>query len=339
MRNIALAVLAASFAIGHSATLSAQTVAVVGEGSTILQTVLDENERLRKENAALREQMQLRKENATLKANLGSAKPTPVAYVRNEEVAAKGSTLPTRVNSATNPSAAAPIYTSAVEPILNWSGFYVGANGGGVWESSSWLCPASVYGCSTATPLKQKGGGGFGGLQAGYNFQFGHLVVGVEGSYDWLQFQENFASPNAAFPNDMFSTKISNLATITGRIGYAQGAALLYAKGGWAHTTAEFSGVSGAPLAGVTFQKKEGWDGWTVGAGYEIMLSPNYVLGIEYNYAKFGDHTFSGVTGGTVPGIPVKADGRDLAINMVVARLSHKFSSDLWSTAPVVAKY
>src|SRR5689334_24093436 len=66
--------------------------------------------------------------------------------------------------------APAPVYA----PIFNWTGFYIGVNGGGGFGSSNW----------DSTGSRDVSGGVIGGT-AGYNFQFGQVVAGIEGDVDW----------------------------------------------------------------------------------------------------------------------------------------------------------
>ena len=75
----------------------------------------------------------------------------------------------------------APAYkTPIAAPPYNWSGFYVGANFGAGWTTGSLNIPGNnFYGGTTEF---------IGGLQAGYNFQAGHLLFGVEGDIDWASF-------------------------------------------------------------------------------------------------------------------------------------------------------
>ena len=70
--------------------------------------------------------------------------------------------------------------TPITAPPYNWSGFYVGANFGGAWTNGSLNIPGNnFYGGITEL---------IGGVQAGYNFQAGHLLLGVEGDFDWASF-------------------------------------------------------------------------------------------------------------------------------------------------------
>jgi len=72
-----------------------------------------------------------------------------------------------------------------------------------------------------------------GGGQAGFNYQTGPWVIGVEGSVAGSDLDGTIRSP--FFPtSDSYSADVDFLTTVTGRIGYAQGKWLAYAKGGWA---------------------------------------------------------------------------------------------------------
>ncbi len=67
-------------------------------------------------------------------------------------------------------------------PAYDWSGFYVGVNGGGGWNSNCWsntsffgapVSPSAPEGCTTAS-------GGTVGGQVGYRWQESTWVFGVE---------------------------------------------------------------------------------------------------------------------------------------------------------------
>src|ERR1700722_20802719 len=71
--------------------------------------------------------------------------------------------------------AAAPYYKAPVAiPVYNWTGFYIGINGGGGFGRSQWDSTSSF---NTS--------GGLGGGTGGYNYQFGQAVLGDEGNIDW----------------------------------------------------------------------------------------------------------------------------------------------------------
>jgi len=116
----------------------------------------------------------------------------------------------------------------------NWTGCYIGANAGYGWANTNWQDPqlAGVdAGSSTAT-------GGLVGGQIGCDYQTGQFVFGVQGMFDWA----NLSGSNSytGTPTETLSTKVSSLATLTGRVGYTiQPVSLLYLKGGaaWVRET------------------------------------------------------------------------------------------------------
>ncbi|SFN77327.1 outer membrane immunogenic protein [Bradyrhizobium sp. Rc3b] len=121
-----------------------------------------------------------------------------------------------------------PAYTKAPPPvaaaIYDWSGYYIGINGGWGSSASCWdFNGGTPEGCDDAT-------GGTVGGQIGYRWQMGQLVVGFDGQGNWANFTGSNIS--VAFPADTNRTKIDAFGLITGQIGYAFNNVLVYAKGG-----------------------------------------------------------------------------------------------------------
>jgi outer membrane immunogenic protein len=207
----------------------------------------------------------------------------------------------------------APAYT-APALIYNWTGFYIGGHVGGAFAGDN-----SLQG-SDARFL--------GGVQGGFDYQFApNWVTGVEAQYSWLGGGNN---TGVLFPGGTLVTANSDqLGSVTGRIGYTWGPALLYGKGGYAWRDNNNIGVS---LAGVpqTFTTDGGRkDGYTVGAGLEYMFAPNWSAKVEYQYYNFGKTTFN-----TGPADIVGTRFRDDE-HTVKAGLNYRFG---WG-GPVVAKY
>ena len=122
----------------------------------------------------------------------------------------------------------APIYkTPVVVPAYNWSGFYLGANIGGAWSSGSLNIPGNnLYGGLTEF---------IGGVQAGYNFQAGHLLLGVEGDFDWASFGHPvLPAPTLGYVSQHW------ISTVAGRVGLVDDRWLVFAKagGGWVQSNA-----------------------------------------------------------------------------------------------------
>jgi len=192
--------------------------------------------------------------------------------------------------------------TPVPEPLYNWSGLYVGANFGGAWTSGSLNIPNNnFYGGLTEF---------IAGLQAGYNFQAGHLLLGVEGDFDWA----TFAHP--ALPTPTLGSVSQNwIGTVAGRVGLVADRWLVYGKlgGGWAHSTATLN------FPGVVFVGSNTSSGWLVGAGVEYGFKSHWTLKLEYDFLALGNWTSA-----TVPAIPLNRD-----VQMVKAGINYKFASGL----------
>jgi outer membrane immunogenic protein len=164
----------------------------------------------------------------------------------------------------------APLYKAPpAQPssIYNWTGFYLGANGGGGWGHSWWQSQSTTVDLSGA----QVGG------TAGYSWQFGNAVIGLEGDIDW----SNLKGTSGAAPCPGCSTSDSWLSTVRGRAGYAFGGVMPYLTGGLAlgdirATAPSFAGASTTN------------PGWTVGGGIEIALPGNWTAKAEYLHVDLG---------------------------------------------------
>jgi outer membrane immunogenic protein len=182
-------------------------------------------------------------------------------------------------------------------PPPTWTGFYFGGNLGGGWSKQTFVdnfaAPpfgAVALGAIDSTPNPS---GVVGGIQAGYNYQFNWLLLGVEGGFTW----SGATSSASCFPLLAPQTCTADprwLADVVGRVGAIWGPALFYAKGGaaWINTTYTDIALAGAPAAalpGVFFSGNETVPGWTVGGGVEYLFLPNWSAKVEYDYYGFRD--------------------------------------------------
>ncbi|MDI4234491.1 MULTISPECIES: outer membrane beta-barrel protein [unclassified Bradyrhizobium] len=224
---------------------------------------------------------------------------------------------------------AARPYTKAppmVAAIYDWSGFYIGVNGG--WGSShnTWT-NTSVFGFGVGEGSHDATGGTVGG-QLGYRWQAGNWVFGVEGQGNWADFSGSNVSLIA--PAVTNRSKIDAFGLITGQVGYAWNNVLLYAKGGAAVTNSKHEGsVLGVTLDSV---EKTRWGG-TVGAGVEFAFAPGWSAGVEYNHLFLDteSHTFVSPILGVTRIDDIKQDA-----DLVTVRLNYKFG---FGGAPLIAKY
>ena len=123
----------------------------------------------------------------------------------------------------------APAPAVVMPYLYDWTGFYLGANGG---YGSNRACWGNFTVNGTLFPTEgctSKSGGVFGG-QGGYRFQMGGLVLGAEVQGDWASLRASQLS--LAFPGATDYSKVTSVGMLTGQIGYAWNAALVYLKGG-----------------------------------------------------------------------------------------------------------
>jgi outer membrane immunogenic protein len=165
-----------------------------------------------------------------------------------------------------------------VSPLINWTGFYVGAMGGYASENTS-----------DSLGIK----GGFGGGTVGYNWQFNSIVAGIEADGAFAD-----VSSTAIIAPVSVTAKIDALATVRGRVGVAFDQVLFFGTAGLALADTKVS--ASALGAGVSDSKTQ--TGWTAGAGAEWMFTPHWSLKAEYLYRSFSGTTFFATQ--FPPGIP-----------------------------------
>jgi outer membrane immunogenic protein len=218
-------------------------------------------------------------------------------------------------------------YTKApamVAAVYDWSGFYVGANGG--WgqnrDCHSDTVTGVAFGC-------HEGSGGVAGGQAGYRWQTGGWVFGLEAQGDWASLRGS----NVSLANPAFSAR-SNMdafGLFTGQIGYAVNNALFYVKGGAAVTDTRFdSFFNPTGLVAASSGYNANWGG-TVGAGFEYGFAPNWSAAVEYDhiFETSRSLTFTTPGGITLPN-PISAGGDT---DLVTVRVNYRWGG------PVIAKY
>ncbi|MGC2075579.1 MAG: outer membrane protein [Xanthobacteraceae bacterium] len=195
------------------------------------------------------------------------------------------------------PAAAAP---------YDWSGLYVGGNFGGAWTSGSLNIPGNnFYGGLTDF---------IGGVQAGYNFQAGHFLYGVEGTFDWATFDH----PTLPVPT-LGSVSQDWIATVAGRFGVVADRWFVYGKlgAGWVHNSAILN------FPDVSWTGSSTKDGWLVGGGLEYGFKPHWTLSLEYDYLALADWNSA-----TIPSVALNRN-----VQMVTASINYKFESGISDAA------
>lgn len=182
----------------------------------------------------------------------------------------------------------APVYKAppllSPVPVFSWTGFYIGGHVGYGWSRFS------------ADGDARTADGFLGGAQAGFNYQMGQIVLGIEGEYSWsnVKLEDSLFAGTLTLKNDYF-------ASAAGRVGYAFDRLLLFGKVGAAWTHDKWDANDGF---GGTATATSNRTGWLFGAGLEYAVWENVSVKVEYNYLMFPSvtPTFATTGGLTVEG-------------------------------------
>lgn len=176
-------------------------------------------------------------------------------------------------------ASAADAFMDQAAASYDWSGFYVGLQAGGGW--------ANMRDNSAVPPVSYNLNGFMLGAHAGYNFQHGNVVFGLEAdvNYNWNR---------AVLGGPGFFGSTPWDASVRGRLGYAIDRTLIYATGGIAFTNL------GVDRAIAPVRVDLGYTGWTAGIGVEHAFTKNLTARIEYRYTDFGSATLPAPFVGTV---------------------------------------
>jgi outer membrane immunogenic protein len=230
--------------------------------------------------------------------------------------------------SASAADLAARPYSKAPPPMIaaiyDWSGFYIGANGG--WGSShddrTDVTRVIFLGGRDAT-------GGVAGGQLGYRWQTGAWVFGLEAQGDWADLRGR--TQNLGAPLNSVASRMDAFGLFTGQVGYAWNNALLYVKGGAAVTDRRYDFVSnatGLPISSSGYATR--WGG-TAGLGLEYGFAPNWSAAIEYDHIFENIHTVGFASPAGIPRPATFRSGGDT--DLVTARINYRFGG------PVIARY
>lgn len=127
------------------------------------------------------------------------------------------------------------------------------------------------------------------GLGAGYDFDLGGVVAGIEGEYTESTGDQE-ADESLDGVNFSSNVETGRDIYVGGRLGFRAGpSTLIYAKGGYTNTSIE----AGFETAGDRFELDTNVDGWRVGAGVEQLLGRNAYGKLEYRYSNYNNLDFS----------------------------------------------
>jgi outer membrane immunogenic protein len=215
-----------------------------------------------------------------------------------------------------------------VAPMYNWSGFYIGGNGG--WAESD-LCSDVITAAGVFVPnfCHERSGGVFGG-QLGYRWQQpgNHFVLGLEAQGDWASIRNSQVS--LFDPALTLSSKVDAFGLFTGQFGFAWDTWLWYFKGGAAVTDNKFFINSTATGVGLASLGSDRWGG-VVGTGFEYAFGGGWSVGVEYDHLFMGssDNTFA------TPALAGTIIRTSQDVDMVTLRFNYRFGLG----GPLVARY
>jgi outer membrane immunogenic protein len=220
-----------------------------------------------------------------------------------------------------------------IPPMFNWSGFYIGADGG--WGRSDSCWTTVTEGLPLIEGCHDRSGGVVGG-QIGYRWQQpgSHFVWGLEAQGDWA----NLRGSRLSFfdPTLTVGTKVDAIGLFTGQFGFAWDTWLWYVKTGFAVTNNNFF-VSDSFTGASASASSTRWGG-AVGTGFEYAFAPNWSVGFEYDHLFMGakDTIFPGVVNPLLTGAIAHIDQ---AVDMVTIRFNYRFGGYGYGGGPVVARY
>jgi outer membrane immunogenic protein len=153
---------------------------------------------------------------------------------------------------------AKPVYKAPSAQIpparFSWTGFYIGGNAGGAWAKAPLQFIAGSPTPADAAALNQAGtldltrNAFVGGIQGGFNWQSGPVLIGIEIDYNAFRAKLQQGptlypyGSNPALTFNLTQTVTTNwLFTARPRIGFAANSAVIYATGGVAIADLHYS--------------------------------------------------------------------------------------------------
>ena len=279
-----------------------------------------------------------------------------VAFGLGVAQAASAADMPTKA-----PILKAPVVVAA----YNWTGCYVGGNGG--WKGARFhgetadtpTTTATLGGLGTVTSSADSTGignvnsnsGAFGG-QVGCRWETtDHWVWGFEGDFDWTNVNGSaFATPipggTVFIPADSFSSRMQWESSIRAMLGHSWDRVLLYATGGVAFASVKMDGnypaaigtfIGGGPglYPASSGSQTKIVPGVTVGVGGAYAIDNHWEFGAEYRFTAYQKTDFAlgtvagvcGISGGATLCTANPVTGHmDLQTHEVLLKLNYKFN-------------
>lgn len=224
---------------------------------------------------------------------------------------------------------AARPYTKAppmISPMYDWSGFYIGVNGG--WGNQR-NCFTSVAPFTLGAEGCHDTDGGVAGGQIGYRWQSAAWVFGLEAQGNWADLRGS--NESLLFPGSTNRSEMNAFGLFTGQVGWAWNNTLLYVKGGAAVTDTRHDIITDA--TGAVFGQSGDSTQWggVLGAGLEFGFAPNWSAGVEYDHIFMGDRNTNFADPAT--GALVASDRITGDVDLVTVRVNYRWGG------PVIGRY
>jgi opacity protein-like surface antigen len=253
-----------------------------------------------------------------------------------------------------------PVVKAPPAVVASWAGFYLGVHGGYGWKQDDFSTPAFFAFPTTAQINGIRSTGAVYGAQAGYNWQFGRVVTGLEIDFSAADIKGSngvsgtFVVPGAATisSSDTLGENVRYLGSVRARLGWLPtDKVLLYGTAGLAwerldRTEVETQNITqlGGTSTGLFFNRNPTDKfGWVAGVGAEVMLgSPNWIGRLEYLHYDLGQVATASTQIATGNPSIISTAGSQ-TIEVVRAGVSYKFgepariASVAYAKAPVAA--
>lgn len=213
-------------------------------------------------------------------------------------------------------------------PVMSWTGFYLGGNGG--FGGDKFQYPFTVGGpipalgitAATSGTSSLTSSGFFGGGQAGFNWQAAPTwVIGAEGDFDAANIQGK-ANTSATVFSGSVGTTLDWFGTVRGRVGFlVTPSALFYGTGGWAYGRTTSSANAAGLGLGATGSVGHDKNGWTAGGGLEYAFNQWLSFKTEYLFLDLGTDS---LVNGTVAGVPFSVSEKT-TVHTVKAGINVRF--------------
>jgi len=168
----------------------------------------------------------------------------------------------------------------------NWTGFYLGINGGDGWEtlnSSVSFASSTILIPSSAASANQSLSGFVGGGQVGFNWQIRSIVLGMEGD-----FQGSTLRNSVIVGSGQVTENLNEFGTFRGRLGFAVDRWMPYVTAGWGYGLLRSELNAGSLGA---FSSSSSRSFFTAGAGLEAVVWRHVSFKLEYLYLPIGSFT------------------------------------------------